>query len=96
MSVSWGSFSEKSYTLISGCMSLAVLLAAMLGPLLVDMASALGTAVAGKLATTAAAAWAVTILLVSSFSDAYGCNFIISLQKKDGLDGIPRILRNLS
>ncbi|NKB56028.1 MAG: MFS transporter [Alphaproteobacteria bacterium] len=59
-------------------MAFAVLLAvtavAMLGPLLVDMASAMDTTVpvAGQLVTTAAAAWAVTALMVGPFSDAYG------------------------
>jgi predicted MFS family arabinose efflux permease len=76
--MSLGSISQNGHTLLLGCMALAVLLAvtavAMLGPLLVDMASALGTTVpvAGQLVTTAAAAWAVTALMVGPFSDAYG------------------------
>lgn len=73
-----GSISEKGYTLLLGCMAFAVLLAvtaiAMLGPLLVDMAAALGTTVpvAGQLVTTGASAWAVTALTVGPFSDTYG------------------------
>ena len=78
MAVSRGSISGKGYSLLLGCMAFAVLLAvmavAMLGPLLVDMASALGITVpvAGQLVTTAAAAWAVTALIVGPFSDAFG------------------------
>ena len=59
-------------------MALAVFLAvtavAMLGPLLVDMAGALGVTVpvAGQLATAAAATWAVTALVAGPLSDAYG------------------------
>ncbi len=85
MSVSRGSISDKGYSLLLGCMAFAVLLAvtavAMLGPLLVDMASALGITVpvAGQLVTTAAAAWAVTALMVGPFSDAYGRKPILLL-----------------
>ena len=73
-----GPISEKVYSLLLACMAIAVLLAvtavAMLGPLLVDMATALGITVpvAGQLVTTAAAAWAVTALMVGPFSDSYG------------------------
>lgn len=73
-----GPVSETGYTLLLGCMAISVLLAvtavAMLGPLLVDMATALGTTVPvmGQLVTTAAGAWAVTALSVGPFSDAYG------------------------
>jgi predicted MFS family arabinose efflux permease len=47
---------------------------AMMGPLLVDLADAMTVSVpvAAQLVTTAAAAWALTALLVGSFSDAYG------------------------
>ncbi len=78
MSVSPGSTTEKGYLLLLGGMAFAVLLAvtavAMLGPLLVDMSSALDTTVpvTGQLVTTAAAVWAVTALVVGPFSDAYG------------------------
>ena len=78
MSVSLGSFTDKGSTLLLGCMAFAVFLAvtavAMLGPLLVDMSSALGTTVpvAGQLVTIAAAVWAVTALVAGPFSDTYG------------------------
>ena len=72
------STAEKSYSLLLGSLAFAVLLAvtavAMLGPLLVDMASALGISVpvAGQLVTTAAAVWAITALVAGPVSDAYG------------------------
>ncbi|MDP6509782.1 MAG: MFS transporter, partial [Dehalococcoidia bacterium] len=47
---------------------------AMLGPLLVDMSSALDTTVpvVGQLVTISAASWAISALLVGPFSDTYG------------------------
>ena len=53
---------------------LAVTAIAMLGPLLVDVASAMDITVpvAGQLVTTAAVAWAITALMVGPFSDTYG------------------------
>ena len=46
----------------------------MVGPLLVDMSSALNTTVplVGQLVTIAAATWALTALVVGPFSDTYG------------------------
>jgi len=76
--VSPDSIAGKNYALLLGSLAFAVLLAvtavAMLGPLLVDMASALGTSVpvAGQLVTTAAAVWAITALVAGPVSDAYG------------------------
>ena len=76
--MSQGVATQKGYSLLLGCMAFAVLLAvtavAMLGPLLVDLASALGTTVpvAGQLVSIAAASWAVTALVVGPFSDTYG------------------------
>ena len=78
MSVSPGSTTGQAYPLLLGGLAIAVFLAvtavAMLGPLLVDMASALGTTVpgAGQLVTAAAATWAVTALVAGPVSDAYG------------------------
>ena len=78
MSVSPDSTAIRGYPLLLGVMALAVLLTvtavAMLGPLLVNMSSALGTTVpvAGQLVTTAAGVWAVTALVAGPFSDAYG------------------------
>ena len=78
MSVSPGSAAENACPLLLGSLALAVFLAvtavAMLAPLLVDMALALGTTVpaAGQLVTAAAAVWAVTALVAGPFSDAYG------------------------
>ncbi len=69
---------EKAYPLILAGMALAVFLTvtavAMLGPLLVDMAAALGVTVpvAGQLVTAAAAVWAVSALAAGPASDAYG------------------------
>ena len=70
--------SERAYPLLMGSMALAVFLVvtavAMLGPLLVDMAGALGVTVpvAGQLVTAAAAVWAATALVAGPVSDAYG------------------------
>lgn len=78
MPVSRGADTERAYPLLLGCMAFAVFLAvtavAMLGPLLVDMASALGASVptAGQLVSTAAATWAATALVAGPVSDAYG------------------------
>lgn len=69
---------EKSYPLLMGSMALAVFLVvtavAMLGPLLVDMAAALGVTVplASQLVAAAAAVWAATALVAGPVSDAYG------------------------
>ncbi len=69
---------ERACPLLLGSMALAVFLTvtavAMLGPLLVDMAGALGVTVplAGQLVTAAAAVWAVTALVAGPVSDAYG------------------------
>lgn len=78
MAVLPDSTADKNYALLLGSLAVAVLLAVtavvMLGPLLVDMASALGTTVpvAGQLVTTAAAVWAITALVAGPVSDAYG------------------------
>lgn len=69
---------DRAYPLLMGSMALAVFLVvtavAMLGPLLVDMAGALGVTVplAGQLVTAAAAVWAATALVAGPVSDAYG------------------------
>ena len=69
---------KTAYPLLLGSLALAVFLTvtavAMLGPLLVDMASALGTTVpmAGQLVTAAAAVWAAAALVAGPVSDAYG------------------------
>ena len=78
MSGSRDSADERAYPLLMGSMALAVFLVvtavAMLGPLLVDMAGALGVTVplAGQLVTAAAAVWAATALVAGPVSDAYG------------------------
>ena len=78
MPVSPDAAAKTAYPLLLGSLALAVFLTvtavAMLGPLLVDMASALGTTVpmAGQLVTAAAAVWAVTALVAGPVSDAYG------------------------
>ena len=69
---------ERAYPLLLGGMAFAVFLAvtavAMLGPLLVDMAGALGVTVpvASRLVTAASAVWALSALVAGPFSDAYG------------------------
>lgn len=76
---------ERTYPLLLGSLALAVFLAvtavAMLGPLLVDMASALGTTVpvAAQLVTAASAVWAATALVAGPVSDAYGRKPVIVL-----------------
>ena len=78
MSGSRDSADDRAYPLLMGSMALAVFLVvtavAMLGPLLVDMAGALGVTVplAGQLVTAAAAVWGATALVAGPVSDAYG------------------------
>ena len=75
----------NSYPLLLGCMSFVIFLTvtavAMMGPLLVDLSSALGTTipVAGQLVTIAAATWAVIAIVAGPFSDAYGRKPILVL-----------------
>ncbi len=76
---------ERAYPLLLAGLAFAVFLAvtavAMLGPLLVDMASALGTTVpvAVQLVTAASAVWAATALVAGPVSDAYGRKPVIVL-----------------
>ncbi len=85
MPVSPGAVTEKACPFLLGSLAFAVFLAvtavAMLGPLLVDMAGALGVSVpeAGQLVTAAAAVWAATALVAGPFSDAYGRKPVIVL-----------------
>ncbi len=78
MPVSPDAAAGRGYPLLLAGMALAVFLTvttvAMLGPLLVDMARALGVTVpvAGQLVTAAAAVWACTALVAGPVSDAYG------------------------
>ncbi|MDE0408021.1 MAG: MFS transporter [Alphaproteobacteria bacterium] len=85
MPVSPGAVTERAYPLLLGSLAVAVFLAvtavAMLGPLLVDMAAALGTTVpvAAQVVTAASAVWAATALAAGPFSDAYGRKPVIVL-----------------
>ncbi len=78
MSLSPDAAPEKAYPLLLASMALAVFLAvtavAMLGPLLVDMAGALGVTVPvmSRLVAAASAVWAVTALVAGPVSDACG------------------------
>ncbi len=78
MSALRDSADERASPLLMGGMALAVFLVvtavAMLGPLLVDMAAALGVTVplASQLVAAAAAVWAATALVAGPVSDAYG------------------------
>ena len=78
MSSTLASTSGKGYLFVLGAMSFAVFLTvtaiAMLGPLLVELASAFSVTVpaAAQLVTTAATTWAVTALIIGPVSDTYG------------------------
>jgi len=73
-----GNSTGQSHLPLIGSMSLAIFLAVTAitapGPLLVDMAAALGTTVpvVGQLVSAAAATWAITAVAVGPVSDAYG------------------------
>ncbi|MEE9201904.1 MAG: MFS transporter [Dehalococcoidia bacterium] len=69
---------EAGFSLLLGVLAFTVFsnitAVAMLGPLLVDMSSGLGTTVpvAAQLVTVSAIAWALTALTIGPFSDTYG------------------------